>query len=217
MNHPGLTESFAIGSALVAILMAGAGNLRVNLLLYSMQTLLVVATTVSVAMELRESHLYLIALIFLLLKVIGVPVFLDRILRYIKVFVDAGTMLPLPLTMHLSIALLWLSHFLASQLPPSVHSESAVGSTMAAISLLLTGTLFMLTRRAAVSQVIGFLTMENGIYLFALIKANGMPMMIELGILLDVLVGVMIAGLITFRIQKSFEHIDVSRLTELRD
>lgn len=59
--------------------------------------------------------------------------------------------------------------------------------------------------------------MENGIYLFTLAQAHGMPMAVELGILLDVLVGVMVAGVITFRIQKSFEHIDVTRLTDLRD
>jgi hydrogenase-4 membrane subunit HyfE len=58
---------------------------------------------------------------------------------------------------------------------------------------------------------------ENGIYLFTLTQTNGMPMVVEMGILLDVLVGVMICGLILFRIKKNFEHIDVSLLTGLRD
>jgi hydrogenase-4 membrane subunit HyfE len=53
--------------------------------------------------------------------------------------------------------------------------------------------------------------------MFALTQTQGMPMIVEMGVLLDVLVGVMIAGLITFRIKKSFEHIDVSQLTELTD
>ncbi|HEY9785710.1 MAG TPA: hypothetical protein V6D17_09935, partial [Candidatus Obscuribacterales bacterium] len=87
----------------------------------------------------------------------------------------------------------------------------------ASISLLFTGLILMLTRRIALSQIVGFLVLENGIYLFALTQTRGMPMVVEMGILLDVLVGVMIAGLLVFRIQKSFEHIDVTQLTELRD
>jgi hydrogenase-4 membrane subunit HyfE len=59
--------------------------------------------------------------------------------------------------------------------------------------------------------------MENGIYLFALTQTHGMPMIVEMGILLDVLVGVMITGLLLFNIKKSFEHIDVTQLTDLRD
>lgn len=75
----------------------------------------------------------------------------------------------------------------------------------------------MLTRKLAISQIVGFLVMENGIYLFALTQTHGMPMIVEMGILLDVLVGVMITGMLLFNIKKSFEHIDVTQLTDLRD
>ena len=75
----------------------------------------------------------------------------------------------------------------------------------------------MLTRRLAISQILGFLVIENGIFTFALTQTHGMPMFVEMGVMLDVLAGVMIAGLLTFRIQKSFEHIDVAQLTDLRD
>ncbi|HNN63938.1 MAG TPA: hypothetical protein PKH78_12890, partial [Candidatus Obscuribacter sp.] len=77
--------------------------------------------------------------------------------------------------------------------------------------------LLMLTRRAALSQIVGFLVIENGIYLFAITQTHGMPMLVEMGLLLEVLVGVMISGLLLFNIKKSFEHIDVSQLTELKD
>ncbi len=75
----------------------------------------------------------------------------------------------------------------------------------------------MLSRKIAVSQIIGFLVLENGIYLFALTQTHGMPLIIEMGLLLELLAIVMLSGLIAFRIKKSFEHIDVSRLTELRE
>jgi hydrogenase-4 component E len=210
-------EMLAIGAAIFAVLMVGTGNLRFNLFLYSCQTTLVAAVTAAQAGIFNENHLYTLALSIFLLKAIGVAVFLVWILQFICVFVDDGTMLPIPLAMHISIVLMGVAHLLACQLPAAPGGESITGSATAAISLLFTGALFMLTRKTAISQVIGFLTIENGIYLVALTLAHGMPMMVELGILLDVLVGVMIAGLITFRIQKSFEHIDVSRLTELKD
>ena len=75
----------------------------------------------------------------------------------------------------------------------------------------------MLTRRLAISQVIGFLVLENGIFLYALTQTQGIPLMVEMGILLDVLVGVMIAGVVIFRLNRSFEHIDVTQLRGLKD
>jgi hydrogenase-4 component E len=150
-------------------------------------------------------------------KAIGIPLFLNWIIRRINVESDPGTFLAAPLAMHLSIILMGGSYLLASQLPGLMtDGDSRFGAT-AAMSLLFTGILLMLTRKFALSQIIGFLILENGIYLFALTQTQGMPMIVEMGILLDVLVGVMIAGLLTFRIKKSFEHIDVSQLTELKD
>jgi hydrogenase-4 component E len=157
------------------------------------------------------------AIFFGLFKGIGVPIFLNYLVKKIKVESDQGTFLPAPLSMHLNILLLGVSYLLASQLPGlSAEGDTRIGA-MAAMSLLFTGVLLMLTRKLAISQIIGFLVMENGIYLFALTQTHGMPMIVEMGILLDVLVGVMITGLLLFNIKKSFEHIDVTQLTDLRD
>lgn len=72
----------------------------------------------------------------------------------------------------------------------------------------------MLTRRLALSQIVGFITMENGVYLFALTQTDGLPVLIEMAVLIDVLGAVMIAGVLIFNIKRSFEHIDVSRFTD---
>ena len=143
--------------------------------------------------------------------------FLRWVIKEIDARNDTGALLPIPISMHLAIILLAASHFLAQSLPHPGDGAATTSGAAAAISLLLSGILFMLTRRVALSQIIGFLTMENGIYLFALTQTRGMPMIVEMGIMLDVLAAVMIAGLIAFRIQKSFEHIDVTRLTELTE
>ena len=74
----------------------------------------------------------------------------------------------------------------------------------------------MLTRRLALSQIVGFLILENGVFLFALTQTEGLPLLIELAVFVDILGAVMIAGVLIFQIKKSFEHIDVSRLTDLK-
>ncbi|MBZ0189358.1 MAG: hypothetical protein K8F91_24145 [Candidatus Obscuribacterales bacterium] len=212
-----LLELFAIGSVLFAIFMTGTLQLRSNLLLYAIQTGLVGAATAACWPLMKEAHFLVLALAIVLVKAIGVSCFLSWVVRKIHVFRDSAAYLPLSLAMHTCILLLGISHMLAMRLPVPPESHVLVGGAAAGISLVLIGALFMLTRKTAISQVIGFLTMENGIYLFTLTQANGMPMVVELGILLDVLVGVMILGLVTFRIQKSFEHIDVTQLRDLTE
>jgi hydrogenase-4 component E len=210
-------EAIAISSAVTAIFMLGSSHLRQNLWFYAFNTVLIGALTGLAATVKHESHLLFIALAICVLKAVGIPIFLNWIIKRINVEKDPGTFLAAPLAMHLSILLMGGSYLLAAQLPGLVtDGDSRFGAT-AAMSLLFTGVLLMLTRKFALSQILGFLVIENGIYMFALTQTQGMPMIVEMGVLLDVLVGVMIAGLITFRIKKSFEHIDVSQLTELTD
>jgi hydrogenase-4 component E len=229
-----LYEILALSAAVVAILMLGTTHLRVNLWFYGIHTVIVameawlIGTFSTHHAEMFMPQFFaplnislqahaVQAVCFGLFKGIAVPVFLMRIIKHIQVESDSGTLLPTALTMHLSVLLLGVSYLLAAQLPGlGVEGDSRIGAT-AGMSLLFTGILLMLTRRLAISQIIGFLVMENGIYLFALTQTYGMPMIVEMGILLDVLVGVMITGLLLFGIKKSFEHIDVTQLTDLRD
>ena len=74
----------------------------------------------------------------------------------------------------------------------------------------------MITRRLALSQLVGLLVLENGILLFGLTQTHGMPLMVEMGAVFEILVGVLIGGLVIFRLNRSFEHIDVTDLTRLR-
>lgn len=211
------SELGVIGAVVFAIFMTGSTHLRVNLALYSIQTLLIASAAVAIGLSESDPALYWIAGAIVLLKVVSVPVFLNWIIARVGVLSDAGTMIRAPLAMHLSILLLGVSYLLAKQLPP-VESigHGPIGAT-AAISLVLTGVMLMLTRKIAVSQIIGFLVIENGIFVFAVTQTVGMPMVIEMGVLLDVLVAVMIAGLLVFRIKQSFEHIDIGQLADLKD
>lgn len=204
-------------SAVVAALMVGSTHLKVNVSMFALQTVLLSVVTWLYASQRSSTHLYLIAAAFFALKAIGIPVFLNFIIRKVDVQRDGGTLLASPLAMHLSIGFMALAYILARQLPIPPLSGAGWPSATAAISLVCTGLVLMLTRRIALSQIIGFLVMENGIYLFGLTQTRGMPLLVETGIFLDVLAGVMIAGLIAFRIKKNFEHIDVTMLADLKE
>jgi hydrogenase-4 component E len=210
-------EVLSIGAALCGILLLGSTHLRVNVSLYILQISLLCGVSALYGHQRGEPELFLIAGALFLLKALAIPVFLSRIIQTVHVNRDKGTFLPAPIAMHVALGFLMVSYLLARELPPPAIGGAGWPDATASISLLCTGLLIMLTRRIALSQVIGFLVMENGIYLFGLTQTTDMPLLVEMGVLLDVLVGVMISGLIAFRIQKSFEHIDVTLLSELKD
>lgn len=210
-------EALSVLSAILGILILGTTLLRTNLSFYRMHTLAIAAVTAWIAHITKEDHLYVVALGVFLIKVIFIPTFLNWVMKKVDVGSDKQAFIAAPLSMHLGALMLGLSFLLSKQIPGLVGGhDSHLGST-AAMSILFTGVLLMLTRRAALSQIVGFLVIENGIYLFAVTQTHGMPMLVEMGLLLEVLVGVMISGLLLFNIKKSFEHIDVSQLTELKD
>jgi hydrogenase-4 component E len=86
-----------------------------------------------------------------------------------------------------------------------------------ALSTMLTGLFVIVSRFNALNQVVGFLVLENGVYMFGLLLAPEVPFLVEMGILLDVFVAVFVMGITIFHISREFEHIDVEQLTTLRD
>lgn len=210
-------ESCCLLIALIAILMVGSTHLRLNIKMFSLQTVILAIVTALYAVQRAEQHLFVIAAALFALKALGIPSFLSFIIRKVDVQRDAGTLVPTPIAMHMSIGFMAIAYLLSRQLPLPPFSGAGWPCTTSAISLVCTGLVLMLTRRIALSQIVGFLVMENGIYLFGLTQTYGMPMLVETGIFLDVLAGVMIGGLIAFRIKKNFEHIDVTMLAELKE
>lgn len=105
---------------------------------------------------------------------------------------------------------------LADGLPIPLPADSSllVGS---ALSTLAVGALVMVSRKKAVTQVLGYLLLENGIFLFGQTLAGSVPALVELGILLDLLAGVFVMGIAIFHINRAFDHMSVPELTALRD
>ena len=210
-------EALAMVAAIMGILILGTTHLRTNLSFYSLHTMAIGVETAWIGYLTNEQHLYVIALGVFVIKAWSIPYFLNWVIKKIDVGTDSGAFIAAPLSMHLGALTLGLSYMISAQIPGLVGDLDTRLASTAAMSILFTGVLLMLTRRAAISQVLGFLVLENGIYLFAVTQTHGMPLFIEMGLLLEVLVGVMVAGVLLFNIKKSFEHIDVSQLTDLKD
>lgn len=104
----------------------------------------------------------------------------------------------------------------AGNLPLPVPGKNAM-LVPTAITTAWTGLLLLMTRRKAVTQVLGFLVLENGVFVFGQLLSDFMPVMVEAGVLLDLLAAVFVMGLVMFDLQRAFSTLDTSRLTSLKD
>jgi len=109
-----------------------------------------------------------------------------------------------------------LALLLASNLPLAPGSQYTL-FVPASLSTLLTGFILLITRRKALSQVVGYLVLENGIYLFGLMLVEEMPLLVETGILLDLFVGIFVMGIVINHITVAFDSMDTRHLAELKD
>ena len=184
--------------------------------LFAAQGLVLVLSTVAVAYSTHQSHLYYSALLTLVLKVLILPWILHRLIHALNVRWDVETLINAPATMLIGIVLVIFAFNLAA--PISEFSGTITKATLGiATACILLSFLMMITRRKAVSQVIGFLAMENGLFFAATSATYGMPMVVELGIALDVLVGTIIFGVFFFHIRETFESLDIHHLEKLKE
>ena len=186
----------------------------VNLL--ATQGAILCLATVLLAWRTGENHLYLSAALTLALKVILLPWLLHRLIRRLDVYWDTETMINAPSTMLIGLLVVIFAFGLAQ--PISALASTATRSTIGiAIAVILLSFLTMITRRKAMSQVVGFLSMENGLFFGAMSTTYGMPMVVELGVALDVLVAMLVLGVFFFQIREQFDSLDLHHLESLRE
>ena len=184
--------------------------------LFAWQGAVLFTNTLIVAWSTGQTHLYYSALITLVLKVVLLPWLLHRLIIKLDIRWDVETMINIPITMLIGIVLVIFAFNLA--LPIAQWAQTITRSTLGiAIASVLLSFLMMITRRKAVPQVIGFLAMENGLFFAATSTTYGMPMVVELGIALDVLVGILILGVFMFQIRAQFDSLDIHHLERLKD
>ncbi len=161
-------------------------------------------------------HAWIVAGGTLVLKAVAIPYFLNRAVirtnarRELEPLVSYGTSLLLA-----ALGVL-LAFALASRLPMEARRAGLLIAA-AAFATMVTGLLLLVTRTKALTEVVGYLVLENGIFLFGLTLLRRMPLLVEMGILLDVFVGVFVMGIVVYNIHRTFDHIDVSALTTLKE
>ena len=184
--------------------------------LFALQGLVLSANTLLVAVALHQPHLYFSVLLTVVLKVLVLPWILHRLIDRLNLRWDVETLINIPTTMLIGIVLVIVAFNVA--LPISELAGTITRGTLGiAMAGVLVPFLMMITRRKAVAQVIGFLAMENGLVFAATSATYGMPMVVELGIALDVLVGMVILGVFLFQIREQFDSLDIHHLEKLKD
>ncbi len=181
---------------------------------FALQALLVAAAAAWQAWTQDAPHLYITAAIALLFKALFVPVALFRIIRALEIHRSIETVLGVNLTLLAGVGLVALSILLV--FPATAASGALTRESLAlALSVVLLGLLMMITRRNAVTQVVGFMSLENGLVLAA-VGVRGMPLVVEMSIAFSVLVAFLIFGMFFFRIRERFDTLDLQYLERFR-
>ena len=178
--------------------------------------LVAAVTTVVAASSQGGGHLYFSALLTLVLKALVIPWMLHRLVHRLALDRHTDSLRRPALVTMAGVALVIFSYWLVL---PIVEQELSFTRNIVAISLavVLLGLLMMVARRQAVVQVLGFMSMENGLFLSAVSSTGGMPLVVELGVAFDVLVAMVLFGVFFFQIRESIETLDVDRLNRLTE
>jgi hydrogenase-4 component E len=186
----------------------------VNLLAF--QGALLCAATLLLAYRTGQTHLYFSTLLTLALKVVFLPWLLHRLIRRLGVYWDSEPLINPTGTMLLGLLIVIFAFGLAQ--PIAALASTATRNTIGiAVAVVLLAFLTMITRRKAMSQVVGFLSMENGLFFGAMSATYGMPMIVELGVALDVLVAMLVLGVFFFQIREQFDSLDLHHLESLKE
>jgi len=201
---------------LIAFAMLSQRRVLTLIKLLAWQGAALATSTAIVAWSTGQTHLYYSALLTVLLKVILIPWVLHRLIDRLFVRWDIETLINIPTTMLIGIGLVIFAFALAA--PISQMATTLTRSTLGiALASVLLSFLMMIVRQKAVPQVIGFLSMENGLFFAATSATYGMPLVVELGVALDVLVGTFIFGIFFFHIRERFDSLDIRHMEKLKE
>lgn len=191
-----------------------------NIRVFAAQSFLLAGIANTIAYFNHAPHIYFAAALTFLVKVIFLPIFMERLVEKVEIRQEIEPLVNVPLSVLIAGGLTMVGYVVAESF---YHPEAGPGAatlghnTLAvAISLFLIGFFMMLNRRKAVTQVLALLSLENGLFLAAISLTYGMPLVVELGVFFDLLVATMVLGILVYRIRETFDSMDVSKLRRLR-
>ena len=207
-------DFISVGILLTAVAMNAVKRLESCVKIYTLNSWLLSSLIAIVALMVGEPHLYAASAATLLGKGILIPMFLKRVVRQMRVTHDVEPYINNALSLAISgilVAVVYAS--LRQGIFVSGFSKNVL---QISIAVILIGLFVMITRRKAITQVIGLLFMENGLFLAGFSLTYGMPIIIELGVLFDMLMGVIILGIFAVQIKRAFASSNLDNLTILK-
>lgn len=209
-----IAHLLAGGLVLVSFMMLYQDRLYALLNIFALHALVLALSVAWQAFVQDAPHLYITAIMALVFKAIVIPMALHRIIQRLGIHREIETVVGIGPTMMAGIGLVALS--IAVMLPVTAEADPLARQDLAfALAVVLLGLLLMVTRRNAVSQVVGFMSLENGLVLAAT-GAKGMPLVVEISVAFSILIAFIVIGIFLFRIRERFDTVDVHALDRHR-
>lgn len=209
-----IAHLLAGGMVLVSFMLLYQDRLSALINVYALHALVLALAVAWQAYIQTAHHLYITALIALVFKTLIIPAALHRIVRRLGIHREIEPVVGIGLTMLVGVALTALA--IAVILPVTAAADVLAREDLAfALAVLLLGLLLMISRRNAVSQIVGFMSLENGLILAAT-GAKGMPLAVEISVAFSVLIALIVIGIFLFRIRERFDSVDSHVLDAFR-
>jgi hydrogenase-4 component E len=217
---PQLVSQLSVGGAtlvlLAGLVMIWRRGVRAHIGAFTAQSVALAATTAMVGWFAGDWQLWAVAALLLLIKGIGIPILLKRMARRfgtereLEPYVNTATSLLVGGLLVLLAYVVTAPLVSVSQLPTRTGMPLAMGLVFVSLFVII-------SRKKALTQVLGFLMLENGIALLAVLGTHGIPIIVEIGVFLDVLLGFIVMQFFVYQIHETFESIDVEQLNRLRE
>jgi hydrogenase-4 component E len=211
----GVVDGLAIALLAVALVSVATRELVAGVWLLIVQSLLLSLVAVAIAVSSGAAHMWAAAVLTLAVRAVAVPAVLFLVLRTVALRRELRPLLSSRSAVIVAVALTLVAF---STVPRLELSGAFPAQRALPVSLALTfiGLLLMTTRRKAISQLIGLITIENGIFLAGLIATLGLPLFVEIGVFFDLLVAVGVTAVLTMRINEHFDTMNTDELRRLR-
>ena len=209
-----IAHMLAGGLVLVSFMLLYQDRLYALLNVYALHALVLALSVAWQAYVQDAPHLYVTAAIALVFKAGVIPIALHRIILRLGIHRDIETVVGIGMTMLAGIGLVALSMVVMLRVTPDADPLAREDLAFA-LSVLLLGLLVMVTRRNAIGQVVGFMSLENGLVLAAT-GAKGMPLVVEISVAFSIVIAFVVIGIFLFRIRERFDTVDIAALDDFR-
>jgi len=216
MNMHVWLDAALILIVLLGLFIVASSRLRTMIHIFGLQSLILGAVPFFMYAKEMESYIVIVALAAIVLRGFIMPYFLFWAIRHVSVRSESSPLIGPGVTLLLSGFAIAGAFLLASKLHFPVHISSDMVIPFS-FSLIFMGFLLLVGRTKAISQVIGYLVLENGIFLFAILLLKKMPLLVEMGILLDLFIAAVVMGIVVNHISDEFHNMDTIELTTLKD